>query len=956
MNKKLTGTLFFNLALTLVCFSQVDTTFIYNSNTPFGALDVRIAKSAANYYYLKEGETFSFRGTNKFLDMTAWDSNPYKEGQLREKTNTADNFVMNFRFLVPDGYNAGLADGYPIILLLHGYGERGNCEGDKCYHDTKSWSPVTNTPPAPVDPTSELLNNDHNLLHGGQKHLSAMQRAKGKLPNDATLDPRAFPGFVVFPQNLNGWDHFAVQDAIRILRLMLKKYNIDQDRVYIEGLSNGGHGVYEALKRTPWLFASAVAMSAIDDGFINAQGVAHRMAHIPLWIFQGGMDINPYPSKTRRYMQQFRSAGADIRYTYYPELGHGTWNKAFNEPDFFSWMLGQNKSDIHSFEGSTYICSAAGTKLELAKGFKAYQWQFNGQVIAGADSAVFYAKTPGTYRARFSRVSNPTETQWNQWSKPLTLTTAPAPQATVKQKGTTLLKDLNGRGEARLESAEEHAHYYWYKDGKLLDLPGQEDDTLASVTLLPAYGNGAYTLVVADYGCRSEASAPKYVFFNDSAPLNLTPPSDFKGSSTSPAENSLTWKDASNNEGGFEIWRRRKISSTSFSPWEMVTLTAANVSSFDDTTVEPTVSYQYKIRAVSNTGRSDYFPSAADGIVVETVVDTEAPAAPIELKASSAGVEKVRLRWKPSTDNTRIREYVIYYNGQSVATASADTTYVLTGLAPNTNYEITVKGVDLSRNFSVASNTAKASTFFSGLYYEHTTGSWTDLDSIDWTWAEMTGKVSEITLAPKTQEDYYNFSFDGYLLIARSGNYEFRLTSSDGSRLYIDHKVVADNDGIHDLKTVTSSPVSLSAGSHRIYLQYFEYTGEDTLAVQYRGADTGNAWAIVSRDVLKSDENVITSVGDPDNGPEDSFIVSLYPNPTTQNNIRVMVESVLPAPVHVQLLDMTGRNLFQNMFQPEEIAQGVDITPEGVMNSGLYLVLIEQGGIVVREKLMIKRQ
>ena len=957
MNKKLTGVFFVNLAFTLACFAQVDTAYVYNPNTPYGALDIRIAKSATNYYYLQEEQTFSFRGTNTFFDMTTWDSSPYVEGHLREKTNTADYFIMNYRLLKPEGYNAGFADGYPIIIMMHGYGERGNCEGDDCYHATRAWLPATNTPPAPTDPMSELLNNDHNLLHGGQRHLSAMQRAKGKLPNDATLDPKSFPGFVLFPQNLNGWDHFAVQDAIRILRLLMKKYNIDEDRVYIEGLSNGGHGLYEALKRAPWLFSSAIAMSAIDDGFINAQGMAPSMAHVPLWIFQGGMDVNPRPAKTQRYIQQFRSAGADIRYTYYPELGHGTWNKAFGEPDFFSWMLGTNKSDIHSFEGSTAICSAQGTKLELAKGFMAYQWQFNGQLIAGADSAVFYAKTPGTYRARFSRVSNPTEGQWNQWSEPLALTAAQPPVAKINQIGTVVLRDLNGKADARLEAAESHTQYYWYKDGNMLDLPGLEDDTLRLATITPSHGNGAYTLVVADQGCRSEPSPPKYVFFSDSAPLNVNPPTDFAGISTSPAENTLTWKDASTNEGGFEIWRRKKLNGTTFSPWEMAGLTQANATSFDDTSVEPTASYQYKIRAVGSAGRSDYVPAAAgEGLVVETVVDTERPKAPIELKVANAGVEKFRLNWKPSTDNTRIREYYVYYNGDSVATGSADTTFLLTNLVVNTNYEITVKGADLSRNLSPASNTVKASTYFSGLHYEHTTGSWINLDSVDWTWAEVTGRVSAFTLSPKTQDDYYNFSFDGYLLITSGGSYEFRVTSSDGSRLYINNNLVVNNDGQHDLKTVTGAPMSLATGPNRIYLQYFEHTGVDSLYVEYKGPDTGNQWTEVSTEVLKSDPSVVTAIGNPDNGPEDSFTVSVFPNPATQDNIRVLVETVLPAPVRVRLLDLTGSNLFEGIYQPEEIVQGIPVSPVGVMNTGLYLIIVEQEGIVVREKILVRRQ
>src|SRR5690606_34074520 len=175
--------------------------------------------------------------------------------------------------------------------------------------------------------------------------------------------------------------------------------------------------------------------------------------------------------------------------------------------------------------------------------------------------------------------------------------------------------------------------------------------------------------------------------------------------------------------------------------------------------------YQYKIRAVSSTGRSEYNPSGANtGIVVETVVDTEPPSAPTELTAELYGVQRFRLTWKPSTDNTRIREYIIYYGEDSVVTGSPDTTFILSELALNQDYEITVKAVDLSRNIGPASNVAKASTYFTGLYYEHTTGSWEDLDSVDWTWAEFTGQVPSFTLSPKTQEDYYNFSFDGYLL------------------------------------------------------------------------------------------------------------------------------------------------------------------------------------------------
>src|SRR5688572_2180793 len=258
---------------------QVDTAYIYRTGMPYGTLDLRIAKSATRYYYVQENKTFSFREgspgvkTNSFKDMTSWDSSPYTQGNLREKNGSSDAFIMNYRLLFPVNYNPAYSEGYPLILFVHGLGERANC-WENCYWADKSWNPNTNNPPAPTTSTHELLNNDHNLLHGGSTHLAMRNAAGSKLPNDPTLPARSFPGFVLFPQNLNGWSASQAQDAIRIVRLLIKKYKIDQNRIYIHGLSNGGAYVYEITKRAPWMFSAAATMSAVTDGGIIGQGMA----------------------------------------------------------------------------------------------------------------------------------------------------------------------------------------------------------------------------------------------------------------------------------------------------------------------------------------------------------------------------------------------------------------------------------------------------------------------------------------------------------------------------------------------------------------------------------------------------------------------------------------------------------------------------------------------------------
>ena len=108
--KKIVGFWVIYLSACLVSLAQVDTTEIYNPSKPYGALDIRIAKSATDYYYLQENVTFSFRESspgvksNTFYDMTSWDSSPYSQGNLREKNGVKDNFIMNYRLLFPKNY------------------------------------------------------------------------------------------------------------------------------------------------------------------------------------------------------------------------------------------------------------------------------------------------------------------------------------------------------------------------------------------------------------------------------------------------------------------------------------------------------------------------------------------------------------------------------------------------------------------------------------------------------------------------------------------------------------------------------------------------------------------------------------------------------------------------------------------------------------------------------------
>lgn len=431
------------------CHSQVKPEFLYNTTLPYGTLDLRTKISSSDYYYLQEGVTFSFREsaagvrTNTFAKVTNWDSSPYGEGNMRKKSAMKDEFVMNYRLLKPLNYDPNFQDGYPLIVIMHGAVERGNCYYDDCYHADWNYNPNENIPPAPTNPDHRLLNNDYHLTQSAKEHLAARNLAGTKLPNDSTLSAKAFPGFVLMPQMLNVWDSLTVQDMIKVVLLHLEKYKINPDKVYIHGLSIGGYATYEAIKRAPWLFAAALPMSAVTEAAnIFKHNQQNKVAHIPIWTFQGGLDDDPSPAFTQLTVDKFKAAGASIQLTVYPDLAHRVWGRAYQEANFFKWILSKRKNQIRPLHGVTQIDVDKNIfpKLVLPEGFFAYQWEKNGVLLTAETTHQLKPTAPGIYRARFTRKPTPSSSDWNSWSEPVTITivptttpppsTPPAPPAT----------------------------------------------------------------------------------------------------------------------------------------------------------------------------------------------------------------------------------------------------------------------------------------------------------------------------------------------------------------------------------------------------------------------------------------------------------------------------------------------------------------------------------------------
>jgi fibronectin type 3 domain-containing protein len=942
-----------------------------------------------NRFYLTENKTFSFRKLNGVLTdgyhpMAGFTSNNYTQGQLRSVAYT-DRFQMNYRLLKPRGYpDPRVEDGYPLVVMIHGLGERGNAG----YWSNNNWTPNANTPKAGtyriISATSvsspsgailetdaphgfsinqqvvirnstvagnngtktvasilstttfrvnnvgftgyenaevlsgggitQLLNNDHNMVHGGGIHQTAVLTTTpaGSLPDDPNLPARAFPGFVLFPQNLIGWQEpNGAENVVRIIRLLIKKYNINPNKIYIHGLSDGGAGAYRVIRTAPWLFAAVLPMSAVNDAEIRNYKLYPYLVTIPQWIFQGGTDGNPSPASTQTRIKDFRENGMEVRYTLYPPLGHGIWNNAYNEPDFFSWMRKKDKSNIFVKFGNASVCSTSGAAAELilGQGFLAYQWEKDGAIIPGATTFSYSATLPGTYRARFSRKVNPTENDWNRWSDPVVITESAPTTPIVKTIGSPIMPTINPTPwplvpDVILQSSEKNEKYYWYRNGNLITdaktFNNQNNSVQDTISMLyrDFLQPGSYTLKTADVStCQSLPSAPLFVTYL--TPTSIILPGNFNGIAQSPTSIFLTWADNSPNETGFEIWRRVAGETT----FTYVAVTGEDIVSYLDTKLTPGTAYEYKLRAVSNAARSFHAPSEDPNInlEVETPLDEAAPTPPQNLRVVNNFINNnsISLAWDASTDNGGINQYRVNYGSTSISTFSNETTFTITGLTLNQAYPITVQAEDVAFNLSTPSNQVIGTTYVDGLYYEHSTGAWTTLNPatsvsllesppIDWVTAEFTGRWPNFNVNPvstefgtpgfATQQDFYKIKFSGYLNItvaATSNHYQFRIRSDDRSRLYIgdlggyvsfnpanfsQYNLLDHNSWTQGSENY--SPIgtrSLLVGRYPITVLYNEYTDGQSLDVEYRrriGTGTSDAdytaWAPIPDDMLRS--------------------------------------------------------------------------------------------------------
>lgn len=203
-------------------------------------------------------------------------------------------------------------------------------------------------------------------LHGGGEYGrdGARQTTVGLGPA-IRKHPERFPALVVFPQvpadGTPGFHGLGTRIALAALDKTIDEYAADKSRVYLAGLSMGGNGAWHLAFQDPDRFAAALVVCGFVGEFTGRQSgiryppivpgavsdphreIARRLAGLPVWIFHGDADPVVSVEESRRMASALKAAGANVRYTELPGVGHDAWTPAYDRADVIAWLLEQRR-------------------------------------------------------------------------------------------------------------------------------------------------------------------------------------------------------------------------------------------------------------------------------------------------------------------------------------------------------------------------------------------------------------------------------------------------------------------------------------------------------------------------------------------------------------------------------------------------------------------------------------
>lgn len=252
-----------------------------------------------------------------FCFLSLWNFDLFSQPSFQPETiQNKDGKTIVFRKLDPSKLKKKKK--YPLVIFLHGSGERGS-------------------------------DNTKQLVHGSAMFLTKKNR-------------KDYPAFVVFPQcpeesywatrdksKENGQEKyvfdyslqpsFSLKSVFDIVTHYKMMPNVDSNRIYIMGLSMGGMGTLEAISRHPEMFAAAIPICGGGDlGYVS-----NFATKVPVWLFHGAQDEEVFPKFSRDMVDKIIANGGFPKYTEFPYANHNSWDATFQTKDLFKWLFEQKR-------------------------------------------------------------------------------------------------------------------------------------------------------------------------------------------------------------------------------------------------------------------------------------------------------------------------------------------------------------------------------------------------------------------------------------------------------------------------------------------------------------------------------------------------------------------------------------------------------------------------------------
>lgn len=199
------------------------------------------------------------------------------------------------------------------------------------------------------------------FLHGsGERGADGLKQALNGLGPALRRFPARYPALVVLPQAPpdTSWTGVTADMAMTALQRTLEEFAADPTRIYLTGLSLGGHGAWHLACRHPDRFAAVVpvcgwiragppnpaADPVVHDDGDAFEAVARRLKRVPIWIVHGEVDAVVPVEESRRAAAALIAAGGNVRYTELIGVEHNAWDAAYGSAELAAWLFAQRRT------------------------------------------------------------------------------------------------------------------------------------------------------------------------------------------------------------------------------------------------------------------------------------------------------------------------------------------------------------------------------------------------------------------------------------------------------------------------------------------------------------------------------------------------------------------------------------------------------------------------------------